>query len=49
MQMVQHWYGDKLRNRTFTLEAAREVVGNYPLMHYYGNCVPPGESGSAGG
>lgn len=44
MQMVQHWYGEQLRNRTFTLEAAREVVGNYPLMHYYGNCVPPGES-----
>lgn len=43
MQMVQHWYGEQLRNRTFTLEAAREVVGTYPLMHYYGDCVPPRE------
>lgn len=43
MQMIQHWYGEQLRDRTFTLEAAREVVGTYPLMYYYGDCVPPRE------
>lgn len=40
MQLIQHWYGEQLRNRTFTLEPARIVTGSHPLAYYYGDCYP---------
>ncbi len=41
MQMVQRWYAEQLRGKTFTFEPAQLVVGSYPLAHYYGDCYPP--------
>ncbi|MCX6050646.1 MAG: hypothetical protein NT075_36610 [Chloroflexi bacterium] len=44
MQLVQQWYGQQLRNRTFDLEPARLVVGSHALAYYYGSCYPPNSS-----
>lgn len=41
MQMIQRWYGEQLRDRTFELEATRIVTGTHPLSYYYGACYPP--------
>lgn len=40
MQLVQRWYGEQLRNVTFTLEPARTLSGIHPLTYYYGDCFP---------
>lgn len=40
MQLIQRWYGEQLRDRTFSLEPARIVRGSQPLAYYYGNCYP---------
>lgn len=44
MQGVQRWYGEQLRDRTFTLEPAQIVIGTHPLTYYYGSCYPPTSS-----
>jgi regulation of enolase protein 1 (concanavalin A-like superfamily) len=44
MQMIQRWYGEQLRDRTFDLEPARIVTGTQPLSYYYGDCYPPNPS-----
>jgi len=44
MQLVQHWYGEQLRNRTFSLEPTQMVVGSHALADYYGSCYPPNSS-----
>jgi hypothetical protein len=44
MQLIQRWYAEQLRGRTFDLEPARIVMGTHPLSHYYGDCYPPRSS-----
>ncbi len=44
MQLIQRWYGEQLRDRTFDLEPARIVTGTHPLSYYYGQCYPPNTS-----
>ena len=41
MQLVQRWYAEQLRGRTFTLQPAIIVRGSHPLRPYYGDCNPP--------
>jgi hypothetical protein len=44
MQLIQRWYGEQMRDVTFTLEPTRIVVGSYSLAEYYGPCFPPAVS-----
>lgn len=41
MQLVQRWYGEQLRDRTFTFEPAQIVIGENPTDYYFGDCYPP--------
>jgi hypothetical protein len=41
MQLIQRWYREQLRDRTFTLEPAQLVIGSHPLVYYFGDCYPP--------
>jgi regulation of enolase protein 1 (concanavalin A-like superfamily) len=41
MQLIQRWYGEQMRDKTFSLEPARIVIGSQSLSYYYGPCFPP--------